>query len=484
MLRKLKKIKKRYIILFGIILALVLFFVLRNNSKNDYTEYVVARVDVSDELLLAGTIDAKKRVNLGFASSGRVLKNNFEVGDLVKKGDVIAELSQNRLQSDLLQARAGYTVIQADANSDVSSVTDSYETRIAEQDTLIKGLYQQYLSGDLQAYSVDEASRGANAPVVSGTYQTLGEGDYYLDIYSSSSPSGYSFRLTGLENETYTGEVNQPGRLGERGLYIQFDENSSYANSEWVVSIPNTRSNTYLVRKTAYENALRGRDAIVAEVENSLERTTGVGTNTGFSKTDAQKKQAQAQVNAVYAQLGDGKITAPFDGLVAKNNLEVGETVSAFDAQVVLFGDLEKELVLNVPEIYINKVALGDEVRINLDAYPEEEFMGLIDFIDFIDTNVDGVPVYQIDIDLMSEDDRIRVGMNAKASIVSAKSENVIAVPGHYVSENADGELVVLVMNNLEPVERKVGTGLKGNAGLTEIISGLEVGNIILVEKE
>lgn len=481
----LKKIRKRYIVLFILLLAIVLFFVLRDHSSNDYTEYTVTKTDVSDELLLAGTIDARKRVNLGFAASGRVLKNNVQVGDVVKKGDVLAEISQNRLRSDLMQAQAQYTVTRVDAETDVIGTTDSYENRLAEQDTIVAGLYQQYLSGDLQAYGLDDVNKNVVPPIISGNYTGTTEGEYILDMYSSSSDSGYSFRLSGLEQGTHGVEIYQPGLLGNQGLYIQFDGSSSYGNTDWVIPVPNTRSSTYLARKTAYENALRARDAIVAEAKNNLNRTTSTSFS-NISKTEALKDQARSQVNAVAAQLDDGKIIAPFDGIIAKNNLEVGETISAFEPYIVMFGDSEKQLVVNVPEIYINKIQIGDKVDVKLDAYPDLAFTGVIDFIDFVDTNVDGVPVYQIEIDMNDEDERVRVGMNAKASIISQKVEDVTAVPSHYISENDNQESVVMigVPGSEDPVERVVTTGFAGNEGLVEITSGLMVGDMILLKKD
>ncbi|MCA9352199.1 biotin/lipoyl-binding protein, partial [Patescibacteria group bacterium] len=101
MLATLKKIKKRYWIIGGIILLILLLIVIRKNNAEPYSTYTVTRTDVSDELLLAGTIDARDRVDLGFASSGRIKAVNVHVGDEVKKGDIIAEIEQNRLVADL-----------------------------------------------------------------------------------------------------------------------------------------------------------------------------------------------------------------------------------------------------------------------------------------------------------------------------------------------------------------------------------------------
>lgn len=478
--------KKRWIIL-GVIILLVLFvlFGLKKQQDDAYSSFVVEPTTVSDELLLAGIIDAQDRVDLGFATSGRVSKVNFQVGERVNKGQIIAEVEQNRLTADLTQAQANLTLTRVDTNTEVTSAEDSVATQLAEQNAIVEGLYREYLSGDLQAYNTSTNDRDAAAPIVTGTYDGTEEGEYRIDMYSSSSNSGYSFRLSGIESDTYTAQINNPGNLGVNGLYIQFIEGNSYGNTQWVVPVPNTRSATYSTRKRAYESALATRDRIISDAQNNLDRVSAVDSRAQVTRDEAKRAQAQAQVNAVAAQLGDGKVRAPFTGIIAKNDLEVGEIVTAFTPEIVLFGGEEKELNLNTPEIYINKITLGDSVDVTLDAYEDIVLTGTVDFIDFIDTEVDGVPVYRTEIIINDLDDRIRTGMNAKASIISEQRTDVLAVPAHYLSSDVNGDTIVTVKKSDRPndiEERVVTTGLRGNEGLVEIIDGLNQGEIILVE--
>ena len=468
MLKKLKKMKKRYWILLGILVLVIILIAVGKNGQDNYLTYTVTRTTVSDELLLAGTIDAKDRVDLGFATSGRVKAVNFKVGDTVKKGQVIAEIEQNRLAADLTQAQANYVVTKVDT---------SLERQLQEQQTIVDGLYQTYLSGDLQAYNTNTTPRTATAPTITGTYLGDVEGEYVIEVYSSSTNSGYSFRISGIESGTYTAQVNQPGPLGAEGLYIQFTDGDQYGNTDWVVPVPNTRSSTYLTRKTAYENALAVLNRIEFDIDNA-------SAGEGITRNEAQRNQALAQVNAVAAQLGDGKIRAPFDGIIAKNDLEIGEIINAFTPVIIMFGGEEKELNLNTPEIYINKIKLGDSVNVTLDAYDDIEFTGTVDFIDFIDTEVDGVPVYKTDILIDTIDPRIRSGMNAKAGIISDQREDVIAIPAHYITTDDDGIKTVMVSSGErfdELESRVVTTGLQGNEGLVEILSGLNEGEVIVL---
>jgi len=470
MITKLKNIKKRYWIIGLIVTVLILFFVLRNTGEKNIVTYDVQRQEVSDAITLAGTIDVQDRVTLGFATPGRISQIFYKEGETVKKGQVIAQIDQNQLQAGLVQAQASQVITEANTQSDTNTASVDFQNIKAQQDKLVQGAYQNYLSGDLQAYFVGTSNRELISPIVSGTYSGAQEGEYVLDLYSSSARSGYSLRLSGFENGTYEAQENIPGKLGERGLYIQFDPNTNYGNTQWVVPVPNTRSSSYLARKTAYENALATQEQVVASAQNNLNRVNATTGNT--SRTQAQLQQARAQVSAVSAQLNDGKITAPFDGIVARNNLEIGEIVSAYEALITLFGSDERELQLNVPEIYINKLETEDTVEVTLDAYPNETFTGTVNSIDIIDTIVDGVPVYQTVVTINQQDPRIRVGMNAKGRVTSDSRSDVLAIPQHYLIER-DGTSKVLLRKDNETVEVVVGVGFKGNDGMVEIISGL-----------
>lgn len=481
MIKKFKKINKKYIIIGGIVLLVFILFIIGSDRGENYLSYEVARADVSDKLLLAGTIEARQRVDLGFGISGRVTTNNFVTGDTVRKGQVIAEVAQNRLQSDLIQAQAQYTLTRVDGQSDVVGAESSYETQKKEQDALVTGAYRQYLGGDVQAYVVGEKDADKTSPKISGSYTGNKEGSYFIEMYRSSSESGYSFRLSGLESGTYTAYTNQLGPLGEQGLFIQFDSNTIYTNTIWEVPLPNIRSESYLARKTAYENALATRERVLTLAQNSLDRL--VAEESGLTRREAEENRARAQVQAVYAQLGDGRIIAPFDGVIAKNNIAIGDMVNAFTSQVVFFADNQKKLTLNVPEIYINKVSEGDTVIITLDAYTDLTFEGVVEHIDMVDTRVDGVPVYQTEVILEDDDERIRVGMNAKANIIVKEQKEVLAIPAHYLQTTSSGVNTVLVRDDTQIIEKEVQIGIYGNDGLVEIISGLMEGETIYLLK-
>ncbi len=459
-----------------IILAIVL---IRKNGDDAVVKYEITNRTVSDSIELAGTVDVDRRVDLGFATSGRVTQILVKEGERVRKGQVIARVDQNSLSAQLIQARANELVTRVDTDSGTEGAADNLETEKVRQEALVNGAYQEYLSGDLQAYPIDELTRSVTPPTISGTYQGTQEGEYTITLYASASDSGYSYRLSGLETGRDNAFTRQAGKLGTRGLYVRFADGANYNNTTWVVPVPNTRSSSYASRKSAYNNARTLRDQILTSTENEYRRLTG---GTSQSRSAAVKNQARAQVQAVYAELANGAVTAPFDGIVALNNLEVGQVANAYETYITIVGNMDMQLELNVPEIYINKVTEGNEVEVTLDAFPENPFVGIVEKIDIIDTVVDGVPVYQTLVSLKEPGDKIRIGMNAKARILTKEVKDVLAVPTHYLVDREGTKASVLIIDpeTQKQTSIQIETGFEGNDGYVEVVKGLALGDVII----
>jgi RND family efflux transporter MFP subunit len=483
MLQKLRTMKKRYWALLILGVVILVLVIGKKTQPTSYTEFTVEKTEVSDVLVLAGVVDVDSRVDLGFAQSGRVAEILKQTGDPVGQGDLIARIDQNQVQSQLIQAQANLNAVSATATADEVGAVENLATTLEEQEEIVESAYRALLNNDLQAYLDEDesAARTYTAPTITGTYLDNEVGEYIIDVYASNAPSGFSFRLSGLDSGTYAGEIYKSGRLGNSGLFIQFDSSTNYQSSRWVVPIPNTRSTTYTSVRNTYETALATKQKTLASLENNLEKISE--GEDGLSLSAAQTQQAKAQVNAVYAELRDGRITAPFSGIVAKNDLELGQIVSAYSPVVTVVNSLDKELVLNIPEIYIDAISVGDTVAISIDAFENSMFSGVITHIDIIDTLVDGVPVYQTTVLMNEQKDSIRIGMNATAEIVTESVSGVLAVPGHFIeSEDETSYVNILTETGIERV--LIETGLRGSNGLVEVRSGLSEGQTVVIEKE
>ncbi len=484
---KLKTIKKRYIIL-GIIGLFIIFSIIRGALKEDTSKefFTVETGTVTETIILAGDVDMKDRVDLGFGSGGRVSSVLVEEGDVVQEGDVLARLSMNQLSAELLEAEANLRQAQADSLASGVDLDYSYqnlENIIAQQDVLVESARNALFNESLAAYSLDEGDN-APAPVISGTYQGEQEGEYYISVYGSGTASGFSFNLSGLESGFAEVFTNNPGPLGTQGLFVEFDEDGRYSRTDWVVPIPNTRSVNYTAKKNAYDQALVNKAIAIANAEDSYLQAEALESDGINQDSRSGVLAARARVQSVRAQMGDGVITAPFDGVIGLLDVSEGEIVSGNTAYITLVGSSQFELSLDVPEIDVAKLQTGDEVSISLDAYGDgSTWTGMISAIDVIDTLVDGVPVYKTTVVITDADERVRVGMSAKATILAEEKFDVVRAPQYFFTRGEGGYEATVLVNDKEETQ-KVVLGLSGSDGFVEVVSGLSSGDILVRDKE
>ncbi|HWC65643.1 MAG TPA: efflux RND transporter periplasmic adaptor subunit, partial [Thermoanaerobaculia bacterium] len=99
------------------------------------------------------------------------------------------------------------------------------------------------------------------------------------------------------------------------------------------------------------------------------------------------------------------RVTSPMNGVVIKKGVELGETVtsgvSSFNEGTVLFtvADLKSLLIrVNLNEVDIAKVKVGEPVRITLDAYPQKAFTGRVRFVAPAAKLVDKIKVFEVEV--------------------------------------------------------------------------------------
>jgi HlyD family secretion protein len=122
-------------------------------------------------------------------------------------------------------------------------------------------------------------------------------------------------------------------------------------------------------------------------------------------------------------------------------------------------------------------------VKIALDAIPDLELDGKVDFISDLPSAQTGVIVYdtRITFDVPAGRD-FKVGMSASADIVTAVRENILLVPDRALGKNEAGEMVVTVRADGKDQVKVVTTGISDGLQ-TEIVSGLQEDEMVVVER-
>ncbi len=521
--------KKKYLLMFLVILSVILIAYFFSNKEN-LKIYTVSLHDVEQAVLLSGVVQSTNQVDLAFDASGRVEHIFVSQGDVVEEGTVLAQLDVSSVDADIAQAQgalesayasvssAQASVDKAKANlgavfaqtrgldSSLESARKILEDTIVEQNALVKSAYVALLNNDLQAYMTGSI-RNLAPPNISGSYDSLEEGVYILKFYNSGAQTGYSASVSGLEIGSVSfDQFGMPSALGTRGLYISLPENpefNSYGYSQWEVPVPNTRSSTYQVKLAAYEKALQTQKLAVSRAQTNLD-TLLAQEDSGdiISLTTAQQLQAQSALDEAYAGLQKAYsvvtqakaalqkaeaqkenriIKAPFEGTVAREDFQVGESVMLGVSGITLIAENKYELEMNISEMDITRVNVGDEAQVMLDVYGDTViWKGVVSQIDAVETKIDGVPSYVATIVIDEPDARMKVGMNARAKIIIDERSDVVAIPESYIVNNQEVQTVLVRTNKNQIEERPVVLGLKGSGYFVEVVEGLSVGDQII----
>ena len=195
--------------------------------------------------------------------------------------------------------------------------------------------------------------------------------------------------------------------------------------------------------------------------------------------------QARASLQTVREQLGKTVLHSPIKGIVTERNAEPEEIagIGATIISIIQKGELKIEA--EVPESDIAEVNLGQKADITFDALPSEEiFKAEVVEIEPAATIIQDVVYYKVELKLADIDQRFRAGMSADIDILTAQENNVLTIPERAVENENGAKIVQILLESGEVKKVEVKTGLRGDDGNIEIISGLKEGDEVVVFTE
>ena len=191
-------------------------------------------------------------------------------------------------------------------------------------------------------------------------------------------------------------------------------------------------------------------------------------------------EQVQQSLELAQKQLDEATITAPFDGAVASVYVDERDTVTTTTTIIYIRDLTTMELKLEVDEIDIPGVEVGQRAIIEVDALPDLPLEGEVTFISSIAKEEAGVVLYEVTIGFgVPEGSGLRVGMSATADIIIDERSNVLLVPDRAIKQDSQGNQIVEVMVNEQTEERQVVIGISDGFE-TEIIDGLNEGEMVV----
>lgn len=234
-------------------------------------------------------------------------------------------------------------------------------------------------------------------------------------------------------------------------------------------------------QRRAAEAAVAAAQAQLDTAQAQLDLLLAGPTEPEIAVVEAQVDQAQVALDGARLELQRATLDAPFEGVVSWVDVNPGQTVGQQMPALTLVNEEQFSIEAEVDEVDVGWLRVGQEARIELDAFRGRTLSGHVVAI-LPSATVDlGVVSYKVTIAIEPTDLALRTGMTANAQIVREQREDVILVPNRaiwidaqsgrpFVERRVDGQAVITYIEQ----------GLS-NDEFSEVLNGLQAGDLLLV---
>lgn len=418
-----KKSKKWKLCVFGgavcVLAAVMVFFLTRGGNSAMAEDQVqkqssisLGKMDLTKSVSATGTIGSSQSRTVSAEVNGvKVKKVNVKAGDTVQKGDTLVQFDESDLKRTL-----------SEAEQSLSDTRDEAERNLSSARKQLSDAKESYSDGKEEA-----------ATKVTETKKEL------------RSAKKQVTKLNDKISEEKDAETKK--RLQEQ-----------LAKAEEAVK----------QAESAYEAAKESQKNEEKQNKNSVENAENA-VKTAQSNNKKSIREAEKQVEDASSTLEKCAVTAPISGIVTAVGIEEGEVYNSGD--LIQIDDNSSYVIsTTVDEYDISKVEEGQRVAVLTEATGEDEIQGEISFVapatgssslsGTTSQSAGGTGMsstasstsngYEVKIDVKTEDERLRMGLTAKCSIVLEEVQDVYAVPYDVIHENSNGSSVVYVTEKTE----------------------------------
>ena len=481
------------------VVALGGWFILRpspaqnTNVDINYVQTTPEKRDVTNTLSGTGILNPANTYNVKSLVAGKVLTSTAEEGDIVEEGDVLytvdssdATTKAEQASIALQQAQRSYdkTVDRQYVRAEVAGVVSTLKVAKGDEVTsgqevaVIRDSSKMLLNLLFPAADAANFSVGQSADVVlDGTFETL-KG-------TITAVTGTDELSTGnLLVRTVTIRVNNAGGLTTA--------QAATANVNGVSSIASATF-AYQAERTLTAQASGTVSAINVQEGGAVSKGDIIIELTGDELTEsiqsASESLRSAEISMQNQQdtMSNYIITSPISGTIIEKDAKVGDAVKSGDTLCVIYDLSYLEMVINVDELQISSLSVGQKVQITADAVQDKNYVGTVTRVSMKGASNGGTTTYPVTIRI-DETDGLRPGMNANAEIVVAEANNALVVPnaavirGGYVLVTQDSPSASKADTTMEAPEGFVYVAVKTGVSdddYTQIVSGIQEGDTI-----
>lgn len=468
------------------------------STSVSYLQDTPQRRSITNVLSDSGTITAANTYEVKPLVRGTVLTADFQEGDMVQAGDVLYTIDSSdaansvaRAQLSLNQAQRSYEdavnaqYVRTDIGGTVVSigVAPGDVVTAGQEVATIRDESVMLLTLDFPAADAAGFAVGQTAEVtLDGTYEriagtirsvsgadTLSSGSLLVRSVTIAVPNNGSLTAA----QAATASVNGVSALGSARLAYQKSQTLAAASAGTVAAL------------CVQPGSAVGAGANVIQLaSDSLTRQVETASDNLLS--------AELSVDDAKNTMDNYTITAPISGTIIQKNVQAGETVggdstTAATAMCIIHDLSYLEMTLNVDELQILSMQVGQNVQIKADAIPDQTFNGVVTNVSSAGTTTSGTTTYPVTIRI-DDYGQLLPGMNATAEIVVDSVQDALSIPnaavirGSYVLVTADSPSAANAVTDMTAPEGyvyvRVRTGISDDDYI-QVLEGLEEGDTV-----
>lgn len=448
----------------------------------------------------AGNITAPQQSNLSFGVSGvKVTQVNAKIGDVVKKGDVLAEADATELNEQLRTAQTNLASAQAKLD-DVKAPATEDELTIAESQ--VKGAQASYDSAVAKLAALKAPASGmqmqaarASAAAAQLSYDTaLAKSKMVSDQITVQRATVEKARIALQAAQAAYNAIawqdNAPNSSAAKDLqtatidYESAQSNYNLSQTELNDSALKSAEASLATAKQSLVDLTKGATADeIAAAQASIESASQsllqakqnlVTVKTGATQIDLTAAQASvdsatATVEQAKRALDDAKLIAPIDGVIGAVSTFVGQTTASGTTAMTIVNTNDLQILVSLSEVDVSQIKPGQEAQLTFDALNGETFPGKVVAVSPLGTTSQGVVNYNVTVTLTKPDPAILPGMTASASIIITQRADALIAPSRAIRSQGTRRLMTILFEGRE-IPVLVQTGLTSETG-TEILS-------------
>lgn len=254
---------------------------------------------------------------------------------------------------------------------------------------------------------------------------------------------------------------------------------SNIINSQQIISSAKLTNEANINAAEAKVDLAKGK---VQSAKDALTLKMAGARSEDIKIAESKIQEIKSQISIIQEKIKKSTIFAPMDGKVVKIWLEERELFRPGAPAISLFSSGYK-IQADVSELEIAKIkegAEGNNVLIELDAFPGKKFESKVAFIEPKEVIKEGDKYYRINVYLNENEAALRSGMSADLTIYISFKDNALKIPEYAVYEKGSGKKFVKILENKKQKEVEVKTGISDGESI-EIIEGLQEGQTVIV---